>query len=77
MTHFYVAPTALRLLKRAGNAPDMMNRDTTSLRVLGSVGEPIAPDVWKWFHKYVGKEKAPITDVSFSFEWICTNANCT
>lgn len=54
---------ALRLLKRAGNASEMIERDTTSL---GAVGEPIAPEIWEWYHKHVGKEKAPIPNVSCS-----------
>ncbi|XHG03046.1 hypothetical protein AWENTII_006367 [Aspergillus wentii] len=67
VTHFYVAPTALRLLKRADNAIEM-NHDMSHLRVLGSVGEPIAPEVWKWFHDYVGKGKAHITDTYWQTE---------
>ncbi|KAF5005123.1 hypothetical protein FDECE_8443 [Fusarium decemcellulare] len=59
ITHFYVAPTALRLLKRAGSDP--VDHDTTSLRVLGSVGEPIAPEIWKWYHDTIGKGECHIT----------------
>lgn len=62
ITHFYVAPTALRLLKRAGSDP--VNHDTSSLRVLGSVGEPIAPEIWKWYHDVIGKGECHIVDVS-------------
>lgn len=62
VTQFYVAPTALRLLKRAGN--QHVNKAMEHLRILGSVGEPIAPDVWKWYHEIVGKTKAHIVDVS-------------
>lgn len=60
VTHFYVAPTALRLLKRMENAtiPKM-----PTLRVLGSVGEPIAPEVWKWYFESVGNSNAFLTDV--------------
>lgn len=62
VTHFYVAPTALRLLKRAGSHP--RDHDTESLRVLGSVGEPIAPEVWKWYYDVVGKGQCQVVDVS-------------
>ena len=62
VTQFYVAPTALRLLKRAGD--HYVNHDFKSLRVLGSVGEPIAAEVWKWYFEVVGKEEAQIVDVS-------------
>lgn len=62
VTQFYVAPTALRLLKRAGD--HHVKHDLKNLRVLGSVGEPIAAEVWKWYHEIVGKAKAHIVDVS-------------
>jgi len=61
VTQFYVAPTALRLLKRAGN--EHIHHNMEHLRVLGSVGEPIAPDVWKWYFEVVGKERCHIVDV--------------
>lgn len=63
ITHFYVAPTALRLLKQGGDEP--VNRyQMDFLRVLGSVGEPIAPDVWSWYSKVVGRGKCHVVDVS-------------
>lgn len=62
ITHFYVAPTALRLLKRAGD--HHIRSDMKSLRVLGSVGEPIAGDVWKWYYEKVGRQQCQIVDVS-------------
>jgi acetyl-CoA synthetase len=62
VTQFYVAPTALRLLKRAGDKH--VKGDFSKLRVLGSVGEPIAAEVWKWYYEVVGKSKCQITDVS-------------
>jgi acetyl-CoA synthetase len=62
ITHFYVAPTAIRLLKRAGD--HHFHHDLSSLRVLGSVGEPIAPEVWKWYRKFVGSDRCAIVDVS-------------
>lgn len=62
VTQFYVAPTALRLLKRAGD--EHVNQQMKTLRVLGSVGEPIAPEVWTWYHEVVGHKEAHIVDVS-------------
>ncbi len=62
VTQFYVAPTALRLLKRAGD--HHVKQQMKKLRVLGSVGEPIAAEVWKWYHDVVGKQDAHIVDVS-------------
>lgn len=66
VTHFYVAPTALRLLKRAGTTH--IHHDLSSLRTLGSVGEPIAPDVWLWYNENVGKGKAHICDTYWQTE---------
>lgn len=63
ITQFYVAPTALRLLKRAGD--QHITAQMKTLRVLGTVGEPIAPDVWKWYHDTVGKKECQVIDVSF------------
>lgn len=60
VTHLYVAPTALRLLKRL--QPDIKN-SMPYLRVLGSVGEPIAADTWNWYFESVGKSQSPIVDV--------------
>jgi acetyl-CoA synthetase len=62
VTHFYVAPTAIRLLKRAGDS--FFHHDLSSLRVLGSVGEPIAPEVWKWYRKMVGSDRCAVVDVN-------------
>ncbi|KAF4975210.1 hypothetical protein FZEAL_7967, partial [Fusarium zealandicum] len=66
ITHFYVAPTALRLLKRAGSHPS--DHDTESLRVLGSVGEPIAPEIWKWYHDTIGKGQCHVVDTYWQTE---------
>ncbi|TAQ89147.1 hypothetical protein B7494_g2533 [Chlorociboria aeruginascens] len=60
VTQFYVAPTALRLLKRAGD--QHVKSQMKHLRVLGSVGEPIAAEVWKWYFEIVGKEEAHVVD---------------
>lgn len=66
VTQFYVAPTALRLLKRAGD--HHVKHDMKDLRVLGSVGEPIAAEVWKWYFEVVGKENAHIVDTYWQTE---------
>jgi acetyl-CoA synthetase len=66
VTQFYVAPTALRLLKRAGD--EHVKHQMKHLRVLGSVGEPIAAEVWKWYFEIVGKEEAHIVDVSIPWK---------
>ncbi|KAI9804783.1 MAG: hypothetical protein M1825_001151 [Sarcosagium campestre] len=65
VTQFYVAPTALRLLKRAG---DHHVKEMKKLRVLGSVGEPIAAEVWKWYFDIVGRENAHIVDTYWQTE---------
>lgn len=67
VTHFYVAPTALRLLKRAGTS-HIEKYDLSSLRTLGSVGEPIAPDVWDWYNENIGRGKAHICDTYWQTE---------
>ncbi|PYH45275.1 acetate--CoA ligase [Aspergillus saccharolyticus JOP 1030-1] len=66
VTQFYVAPTALRLLKRAGD--EHIHHKMAHLRVLGSVGEPIAAEVWKWYFEVVGKEEAHICDTYWQTE---------
>lgn len=66
ITQFYVAPTALRLLKRAGD--HHITKEMKSLRVLGSVGEPIAADVWKWYHEKVGHEECHVVDTYWQTE---------
>lgn len=66
VTQFYVAPTALRLLKRAGD--EHVNHKMHKLRVLGSVGEPIAAEVWKWYFESIGKEEAQIVDTYWQTE---------
>lgn len=66
VTQFYVAPTALRLLKRAGD--EHIHHKMEHLRILGSVGEPIAAEVWKWYFEKVGKEDAHICDTYWQTE---------
>lgn len=63
----YTAPTAIRSLMSYGLEP-FAHRDLGSLKVLGSVGEPINEEAWHWFHKYVGKEKYPIVDTWWQTE---------
>ena len=58
VTTFYTAPTAIRALMKDGEKWPQ-GRDLSSLRLLGSVGEPINPEAWLWYHKYVGGEKMP------------------
>ncbi|ABN67234.1 acetyl-coenzyme A synthetase (Acetate--CoA ligase 1) (Acyl-activating enzyme 1) [Scheffersomyces stipitis CBS 6054] len=67
VNQFYVAPTALRLLKRAGTK-FVENYDLSSLRVLGSVGEPIAAEVWHWYNDNIGRGKAHIVDTYWQTE---------
>ncbi len=67
VNQFYTAPTAIRLLHRAGgDEPDKY--DLSSLRILGTVGEPINPDAWMWYHTKVGKENVPIVDTWWQTE---------
>jgi acetyl-CoA synthetase len=67
VNQFYTAPTALRSLMREGD--DWVNKhDLSSLRILGSVGEPINPEAWIWYYKVIGKEKCPIVDTWWQTE---------
>ncbi len=63
----YTSPTAIRGLMRFGESWPKRN-DLSSLRLLGSVGEPINPEAWKWFHKYIGQERCPIMDTWWQTE---------
>ncbi|GAB4138149.1 MAG: acetate--CoA ligase [Sphingomonadales bacterium] len=64
---FYTAPTALRALMREGEAP-VKRHDRSTLRLLGSVGEPINPEAWLWYHRVVGDGKLPIVDTWWQTE---------
>ena len=64
---FYTAPTALRALMRDGNVP-VKSRSRKSLRLLGTVGEPINPEAWRWYHDVVGEGKLPIVDTWWQTE---------
>jgi acetyl-CoA synthetase len=67
ITVLYTSPTAIRGLMRYGES--WVNRhDISSLRLLGSVGEPINPEAWKWYHTVIGKEKCPIMDTWWQTE---------
>jgi acetyl-CoA synthetase len=67
ITILYTAPTAIRGLMRFGDA--WPNRhDLSSLRLLGSVGEPINPEAWRWYHTVIGKERCPIMDTWWQTE---------
>jgi acetyl-CoA synthetase len=64
---FYTAPTALRALMREGDAP-VTRTSRASLRLLGSVGEPINPEAWLWYHRVVGEGRCPIVDTWWQTE---------
>ncbi len=67
VTVFYTAPTAIRALMREGEKwPQKYN--LSSLRLLGTVGEPINPEAWYWYYKYVGRERCPIADTWWQTE---------
>jgi acetyl-CoA synthetase len=64
---FYTAPTALRALMREGDGP-VQSSSRASLRLLGSVGEPINPEAWQWYHRVVGEGRCPIVDTWWQTE---------
>lgn len=64
---FYTAPTAIRALMREGDEP-VLKTDRSSLRLLGSVGEPINPEAWMWYHNVVGEGRCPIVDTWWQTE---------
>jgi acetyl-CoA synthetase len=64
---FYTAPTALRALMREGDGP-VKATSRKSLRLLGSVGEPINPEAWRWYHEVVGEGRCPIVDTWWQTE---------
>ncbi len=67
VTTFYTAPTAIRALMREGEGP-VKATSRTSLRLLGSVGEPINPEAWRWYHDVVGEGRCPIVDTWWQTE---------
>ncbi len=64
---FYTAPTAIRALMQAGDAP-VKKTSRASLRLLGTVGEPINPEAWEWYHRVVGDDRCPIIDTWWQTE---------
>lgn len=79
VTQFYVAPTALRLLKRGGDEY-IKGYDLSSIRTLGSVGEPIAAEIWDWYYEAIGNSNCHIADTYWQTETgshvICPMAGC-
>ena len=67
VTILYTAPTAIRTFMKWGPKYPQ-SRDLSSLRLLGSVGEPINPEAWMWYHKYIGGERCPIVDTWWQTE---------
>ena len=68
---FYTAPTAIRSLIKAAEGDDKVhpkNWDLSSLRILGSVGEPINPEAWMWYYKHIGGERCPVVDTFWQTE---------
>jgi acetyl-CoA synthetase len=67
ITRFYTAPTAIRAFMKWGNEHPAKH-DLSSLRLLGTVGEPINPEAWMWYHEHIGQEKCPIVDTWWQTE---------
>ncbi|XP_024998191.2 acetyl-coenzyme A synthetase, cytoplasmic isoform X1 [Gallus gallus] len=67
VTKFYTAPTAIRLLMKCGEEP-VKKHSRKSLKVLGTVGEPINPEAWLWYYRVVGEERCPIVDTFWQTE---------
>jgi acetyl-CoA synthetase len=67
VTIFYTAPTAIRALMREGEAP-VKRTSRASLRLLGTVGEPINPEAWRWYHDVVGDARCPVVDTWWQTE---------
>ena len=67
VTQLYTAPTAIRTFMKWGSS-ELSDFDLTSLRVLGTVGEPINPEAWMWYHEHVGNSNAPIVDTWWQTE---------
>ncbi|WP_448501871.1 acetate--CoA ligase, partial [Sphingomonas sp.] len=67
VTIFYTAPTAIRALMREGDAP-VKKASRASLRLLGTVGEPINPEAWRWYHRVAGEGRCPIVDTWWQTE---------
>jgi acetyl-CoA synthetase len=75
VTQFYTAPTAIRALMRHSEEP-IAKYDLSSLRIIGSVGEPINPEAWKWYYHNVGHDHCTVVDTYWQTETgahICSN----
>lgn len=70
VTIFYTAPTSIRTCMKWGTQ-HVESHDLSTLRLLGTVGEPINPDAWLWFHHYVGQDRCPIVDTWWQTETGC------
>ncbi|MCX6752164.1 MAG: acetate--CoA ligase [Candidatus Nomurabacteria bacterium] len=64
---FYTSPTAIRMFRKYGEGY-CKQHDLSSLKILGTVGEPINPEVWKWYHEFIGNKKCPIVDTWWQTE---------
>uniref|UniRef100_A0A8C2HNZ0 Acetyl-coenzyme A synthetase n=1 Tax=Cyprinus carpio TaxID=7962 RepID=A0A8C2HNZ0_CYPCA len=69
VSKFYTAPTAIRLLMKYGREP-LQRYDLSSLRVLGTVGEPINPEAWLWYYEVVGQQRCPVIDTFWQTETV-------
>uniref|UniRef100_A0A8C9VYS1 Acetyl-coenzyme A synthetase n=1 Tax=Scleropages formosus TaxID=113540 RepID=A0A8C9VYS1_SCLFO len=69
VTKFYTAPTAIRLLMKYGKEP-VLRYDLGSLRILGTVGEPINPEAWHWYRDVVGQTRCPVVDTFWQTETV-------
>jgi acetyl-CoA synthetase len=67
VTQLYTAPTAIRMFMKWGHQ-EVAKHDLSALRVLGSVGEPINPEAWMWYHRHIGGERCPIVDTWWQTE---------
>jgi len=67
ISHFYTAPTAIRGLMRFGPAWPKRH-DLSSLKILGTVGEPINPEAWRWYYRYIGQNRCPVIDTWWQTE---------
>ncbi|MEM6333254.1 MAG: acetate--CoA ligase [Planctomycetota bacterium] len=67
VTIFYTAPTAIRAFMKQGDEP-ILKHDLSKLRLLGTVGEPINPEAWMWYHRVIGGERCPIVDTWWQTE---------
>ena len=67
---FYTAPTAIRALMRSGDGP-VTSTDRSSLKLLGSVGEPINPEAWRWYREVVGDDRCPVVRFAASRLFFC------